>query len=83
MPSNDAFAFEFSLDLTAQELLDLPAMTAPVEIEDIREVDPRLRSGSSAANGEWTRIEDSATAVEIELSAEQVLALLGGDGATG
>jgi hypothetical protein len=77
MRSTDKFAFEFSLDLTTQELLTDPAASAAVEIEDIRDVEPLYRGAASAANAEHARIEDSAGAVEIELSVEQVLDLLG------
>ena len=76
MRSTDNFAFEFSLDLTTQELLTVPAAAATVEIEDIGDVEPLYRGAASAANAERARIEDSAVAVEIELTAEQVLALL-------
>ncbi len=77
MRSTDNAAFEFSLDLTTQELLSNAPATAAVEIEDIRDVEPLYRGAAGAANAERARIEDSAGAVEIELTAEQVLALLG------
>lgn len=76
MRSTDPFAFEFSLDLSTQELLSVPAATAAVEIDDIREVEPLFRGATTAANAERARIEDSRGAVEIELTAEEVLALL-------
>lgn len=81
MRSTDNVAFEFSLDLSTQELSTVPAATAAVEIEDIRDVEPLYRGAASAANAERARIEDSAGAVEIELTAAQVLALLSGEGA--
>jgi hypothetical protein len=79
MHSTDAFAFEFSLDLTTQELLTVPAPTTAVEIDDIRDIEPAFNGRAPAANAESARIEDSARTVEIELTAEQVLALLNGD----
>ena len=76
MPSStDPLAYELSLDLTAQELLGLPSPTRLVEIDDIRDVDPLLHGSRSAANMEGT-LDGS---VEIELSAEDVMALLGTD----
>ncbi|NLG75817.1 MAG: hypothetical protein GX535_06240 [Xanthomonadaceae bacterium] len=76
MRSTDNFAFEFSLDLTTQELLTMPPAATTIEIEDIGDVEPLYRGAAPAANAERARIEDSAGAVEIELTAEQVLALL-------
>src|SRR5688572_18195770 len=74
MPSStDPLAYELSLDLTAQELLGLPSTTRLVEIDDIRDVDPLLHGSLNAANTEVADLEDS---VEIELSAEDVMALL-------
>ncbi len=81
MRSTDIAAFEFSLDLSAQELSSAPPTAAAIEIEDIRDVEPLYRGAASAANAERARIEDSAGAVEIELTAAQVLALLSGDSA--
>jgi hypothetical protein len=78
MRSTDNAAIEFSLDLSTQELLGDTAVPAAVEIEDIGEVEPLYRGAAPAANAERARIEDSADAVEIELTAEQVLALLAG-----
>lgn len=76
MRSTDNAAIEFSLDLTTQELLGDAAASVAVEIEDIGDVEPLYRGAASAANAERARIEDSAGTVEIELTAEQVLALL-------
>jgi len=74
MPSStDPLAYELSLDLTAQELLGLPSTTRLVEIDDIRDVDPLLHGSANAANTEVANLEES---VEIELSAEDVMALL-------
>lgn len=72
--SIDPLAYELSLDLTAQELLGLPASPRLVEIDDIRDVDPLLHGTHNAANTEMADLEDS---VEIELSAQDVMALLG------
>lgn len=80
MNSTDALAIEFSLDLTAQELETLPAAApAEVEIEDIGELEPLVRPQTPAANAERAGIEDTGGTVEIELTAEQVLALLTGE----
>jgi hypothetical protein len=73
--STDASAYEHSLELTAQELLGSPAHAGMVEIDDICDVDPLLRTGTFAANADWARIDETAGSVEIELSAEQVLSL--------
>lgn len=72
----DASAYELSLDLTAQELLAPPAPAGMVEIDDIRDVDPVLRTGALAANAERARIVETERSVEIELTAEDVLGLL-------
>jgi hypothetical protein len=74
--STDASAYEHSLELTAQELQSSPAYAGMVEIEDICDVDPLLRTGTFAANADWARIDETAGSVEIELSAEQVVGLL-------
>jgi hypothetical protein len=73
----DASAHELSLELTAEELLG-SSLIAPsmVEIHDICDVDPLLRTGAFAANADWARIDETAESVEIELSAEQVLGIL-------
>jgi hypothetical protein len=71
---------EISIDLTAQELLAPPALDAMVEVEDVCDVDPLLRTGAFVANGDH---QPPATdeSIEIELSAEEIDALL--DGAPG
>ena len=46
-----------------------------VEVDDICDVDPLLRTGAFAANAELAASDDS---VEIELTAEQIDALLSG-----
>jgi hypothetical protein len=74
MPSStDPLAYELSLDLTAQELLGVASTTRLVEIDDIRDVDPLLHGTRSAAN---TEVADREGSVEIELSAQDVMALL-------
>ena len=75
--STDASAYELLLDLTAQELLALPAPAGMVEIDDICDVDPVLRTGALAANADWGRIEDSDLSVEIELTTEEMDGVLG------
>jgi hypothetical protein len=65
---------EFSIDLTAQELLSPPASTAMVELDDICSVDPLPRA--TAANIPHQPALDDT--VEIELTAEQMDALLSG-----
>jgi hypothetical protein len=47
-----------------------------VEVEDICDVDPLLRAGAFAANGELASASDES--VEIELTSEQIDALLRG-----
>lgn len=64
---------EFSIDLTAQELLSPPAPTAMVEVDDICSVDPLPHAAANIPH-EPAR-EDT---VEIELTAEQMDALLSG-----
>jgi hypothetical protein len=72
---------EISIDLTAQELLAPPALDAMVEVEDICDVDPLLRTGAFVANSDQATANDDASAddsVEIELTAEQMDAMLDG-----
>jgi hypothetical protein len=75
---------EISIDLTAQELLD-PEPVAPIEVDDICEFEP-LIDPTKVANTEivqpavsepYDPFKDDDT-VEIELSAEQVDAVLSG-----
>lgn len=78
---------ELSIELTAQELMD-PTSTAAgagaagmiadigmIEVTDICDVDPALRTGSFAANS--AAPIDQGDSVEIELTAEQMETLLG------
>jgi len=69
---------EISIDLTAQELLAPPAFDAMVEVEDVCDVDPLLRTGAFAANVDQ---QPAATdeSIEIELSADDIDALLEGE----
>jgi hypothetical protein len=72
---------EFTLELTAQELLD-PQLVAAIEVDDIGDVDPLLQTGSLVANADSTdtpaekAVEDGT--VEIDLSAEQMDLMLRG-----
>jgi hypothetical protein len=71
MPSKDALAYEVSLDLTAQELLALPVPGRTEGGDDICDDGPRLRMQPAEPAAEGS--------VELELSAEEMLALLDGD----
>ncbi len=62
---------EISIDLTAQDLLSLPAPTAIVEVDDICAFDPLPQT--PAANVPHAAEDDT---VEIELTADQIDALL-------
>ena len=66
---------EISIDLTAQELLTPPALDSMVEVEDVCDVDPLLRTGAFAANAD-AQPKASNDSIEIELSAEEIDALL-------
>jgi hypothetical protein len=76
---------EISIDLTAQELLDPPLPTEIVQVEDIGEIDPALRTGAftaTAASVQQAPPEPTGPAADpddsfaIELTAEQIDALL-------
>lgn len=73
MPSKDGLAYEVCLDLTAQELLALPASGGTEGGDDIRDIDLLLRAKQNEAA---VSSEDS---LEIELTAEEMLSLLVGD----
>ena len=62
---------EISIDLTAQDLLSLPAPTAMVEVDDICAFDPLPHA--AAANVPHAAADDT---VEIELTAAQIDAML-------
>jgi hypothetical protein len=66
---------EVSLDLTAQDLLELPEVEPVLEVEDIGSIDPLLSTGSFVANTPSAPSDDS---IEIELTAEQMISLLEG-----
>jgi hypothetical protein len=66
---------EISIDLTAQELLDPEPPVAPIEVDDICEFEPLI--APPAISEPYDPFKDDDT-VEIELSAEQVDAVLGG-----
>ena len=72
---------EISIDLTAQELLSPPEPTEIVQVEDIGEIDPSLRTGSftaTAASVQQAPADAGSTddSIEIELTADQIDALL-------
>jgi hypothetical protein len=74
---------EISIDLTAQELLAPPAPPEIIQVEDIGEIDPALRTGAFAATATQTAAQvqsapagETDDSVEIELTAEQIEALL-------
>jgi hypothetical protein len=73
-------SIEISIDLTAQELTAPYSPPSMVEVEDICDVDPLLRTGAFAANSELgaSGAADTDDSVEIELTAEQMDALLSG-----
>jgi hypothetical protein len=70
---------EFSIDLTAQELLDPTAMEGLTEIEDICDLD-ELQLPADVANVDRTPVVsieiDMDDSVEIELTAQEIDALL-------
>jgi hypothetical protein len=83
---------EISIDLTAQELSD-PSSTAPIahseiEVDDICEFDPLLKPLPAANNDGAVlspadpmpdpALDDDTIEIEIELSAEQMDAVLSG-----
>jgi hypothetical protein len=78
---------EISLDLTAQELTD-PSTVAPIEVDDICEFDPLLKPVPAANNDGAVlspadplpdpALDEDTIEVEIDLSAEQMDALLSG-----
>ena len=78
---------EISIDLTAQELTD-PSTVAPIEVDDICEFDPLLQPVPAANNDGAVLspadpmpdfgLDDDTIEVEIELSAEQIDAVLSG-----
>jgi hypothetical protein len=76
--SIEAFPDELTLQLTAQELLAPPTFASMVEIDDICAVDPLLRTEDSAANADRAALEDASQSVEIELTAQQIEAMLTG-----
>jgi hypothetical protein len=72
---------EISIDLTAQELLSPPELADIIQVEDIGEIDPSLRTGSfttTAASVQQAPADAGSTddSIEIELTAEQIDALL-------
>lgn len=70
---------EISIDLAAQELLAPPSLDAMVEVDDIGTIDPLLSTGSFVANtGLHPAPPADDDSIEIELTAEQIDALLSG-----
>ena len=76
---------EISIDLTAQELTDPPTV-APIEVDDILEFDPLLNP-RTAANDDGAddarELGAEDETIEIELTAEQMDAMLCGRPLTG
>ncbi len=78
---------EICIDLTAQELTD-PSTVAPIEVDDICEFDPLLQPVPAANNDGAVlapndpkadpALDDDTIEVEIELSADQIDAVLSG-----
>lgn len=68
---------EISIDLTAQELTD-PPVVAPIEVDDILEFDPLLDPRIAANTDEAGEPEAQDDIIEIELTAEQMDAMLCG-----
>lgn len=69
---------EVSIDLTAQELLAPPTPVAMVEVDDIGALEPLPAAHSSAANSTLPpRAPVAEDVIEIELTADQMDALLG------
>lgn len=78
---------EICIDLTAQELTD-PSTLAPIEVDDICEFDPLLKPQPAANNDGAVlspadpapdpALDEDTIEIEIELSAEQMDAMLSG-----
>lgn len=71
---------EISIDLTAQELTD-PSTVAPIEVDDICDFDLLLPPGTAANTdkadaGVPLADDDDTIEIEIELSADQMDAML-------
>jgi hypothetical protein len=73
-------SIEVSIELAAQELLAPPSPTGMVEVDDICAVDPELKAGSPANLAEPPAhlAAHASDALEIELTPEQIDALLSG-----
>jgi hypothetical protein len=70
-------SIELSLELTAQELLAPPTVTASIEVEDIDSIEPIIAATTAnAANNEHAPYDEEA--VELELKAEEIDAFLEG-----
>jgi hypothetical protein len=66
---------EFSIELTAQELLRPAVLLEIVEVEDLWTIDPLLRNCREAIN-EDRLLPPGADEVELDLTAEQIDLLL-------
>jgi hypothetical protein len=66
---------EFSIELTAQELLRPTLLFEIVEVEDLWTIDPLLHSCTPAVNDDYL-LPPALDEVELELSAEQIDGLL-------
>lgn len=66
---------EISIDLTAQELNDPPTVT-PIEVDDIGEFDPLPTPRTAANTDAVPALASDDETVEIELTAEQMDAML-------
>lgn len=76
---------EISIDLTAQELMDPGTPVAPIEVDDICEFEPLIDPHKVAnADSAPTQVKEpydpfrDDDTIEIELSAEQIDAVLNG-----
>jgi hypothetical protein len=80
---------EISIDLTAQELTDPAAIPNEIEVDDICEFDPLLKPLPAASNDGAVlspadprpdpALDTDTIEIEIELSAEQMDAMLSGE----
>lgn len=74
-------SIEVSIDLSAQELLSLPAPAAMAKVDDICAIDPPPLAQAGAANSSHSPPANALPqaaddTIEIELTAEQMDALL-------
>ena len=74
MPRFSEQTAEISIDLTTQDLTQLPSPEGLTEVDDICAVQP-IKTSGPAANTETPMVYDE---VEIELTAEEIDAMLEG-----